>query len=82
MPTNYQPTDVDIEWAGNMLDMIADGGTLAYPATKMIYLVDKTNKKLILQNVEQLAVFSSFVIHEQTKVVFAEHGYKVEERRG
>lgn len=80
MHINYIPTDVDIQWAGNTVAVIKDGGVLAYPATKMVYKVDHTNKKLILQNVSQLDNYDSAVIHAQSKIVFAEVGYTVTEK--
>lgn len=74
----YQPTAEDIEWAGNMIYMIRDGGILSYPATKLVYKLDKTNKKMTLQNPDQLRATDSNTTHEQTKIVFGELGWTVE----
>jgi hypothetical protein len=80
MGTKYQPTEVDLNWAKNVLRCLTDGGIIAYPATQVIYKVDKVAKTLTLQNPEQLtASFASYVIHQQTIDVFAELGYRVAE---
>jgi len=76
----YKPTEVDLAWARNVLAIVKDGGALAYPSTKVIYNLDHKNKKLTLQNPEQLEEFPSFVIHQQTIEVFKVLGYSVGER--
>jgi hypothetical protein len=75
----YKPREVDLAWAKNVLAVLEDGGTLAYPATKMIYRVDHYNKQLILLNPEQLTDFDSFVIHQQSIAVFKALDYEVKE---
>lgn len=72
---SYTPTPTDLQWAKQTMSMIAEGGVLAYPATKVIYTVSHKNKTLTLQNPEQLFSFPSFVIHYQTIDVFKEIGY-------
>jgi hypothetical protein len=77
---SYKPTEVDLEWARNMLDLVKDGGLLIYPATMVQYRLDHKNKKMTLENPEQLDEFPSFVIHQQTIEVFKVLGYAVGER--
>jgi hypothetical protein len=79
---SYKPRPVDLAWAKNALSIIKDGGTLAYPETQMIYRVDHSNKQLVLQNPEQLMVFASFVIHQQSIAVFKALDYEVKETTG
>jgi hypothetical protein len=73
----YTPTAVDLQWARQMITLLAEGATLVYPATQMIYCVSHKNKTLILQNPNQLLIFPSFVIHYQTIDVFMQIGYTV-----
>ena len=74
MDTNYakyKPNSVDIQWAKNMLSVVKNGGKWVAPATNLVYVVDHTNKQLILENPGQLAAsFESFVLHMQTIQVF------------
>jgi hypothetical protein len=80
MNVPYQPRPIDVAWARGVIAMIADGGVLAYPATQMIYRFDHRNKRMILQNPEQLAAeYHSYEIHQQTIEVFKVLGYSVEE---
>ncbi|MBO0887462.1 hypothetical protein J2P12_00015 [Candidatus Bathyarchaeota archaeon] len=76
-PPYYQPTQTDIDWARSMMTMLSDGGTLAYPATRLIYRIDHKKKTLTLANPDQLFHFPSFVIHYQTIDVFHQIGYTV-----
>jgi len=65
-----------------MMDTVRDGNILSFPSAQLIYHVDHEHKTLILQNTDQiLAFFHSFVVHEQTKIVFAQIGYTVEVTR-
>lgn len=76
----YEPRPVDITWAQEMVARIKGGGILAYPATKCVYRVNHLTKTLTLTNPEiTVEEFDSFVIHEQTKVVFDRIGWKVNE---
>ncbi len=67
----YAPCQKDIEWAG----------VLTFPASQLTYHVDHEHKALTLQNLDQTVLsFDSFVVHEQTKIVFAQIGYTVKEK--
>ena len=73
----YKPNATDIEWANRMLDSTSDGGVLSFPSAQLIYEVDHDKKILTLQNPERLVShFDSFVTHQQTKIVFAQIGYR------
>ena len=74
----YQPNSIDLAWAQRMIALIKDGGILAYPSTRVIYKLDRSNRRLVLQNPEQLRERDSKEIHEQTKDVFSVLGWKVE----
>ena len=75
----YKPTQTDIDWAKRMVDGTRSG-VLAFPSAQLTYTVDHSNKTLTLQNTEQTVIaFHSFVVHEQTIVVFAQIGYTVKE---
>jgi len=64
-----------------MLDALRDGGVLTFPASQLTYHVDHEHKALTLQNLDQTVLsFDSFVVHEQTKIVFAQIGYTVKEK--
>lgn len=73
----YKPTEIDLTWAREVLEQLTDRGVLAYPATGLIYRLDKQAKTLVLVNPEILIFFSSFVTHEMTKEVFKAIGYEV-----
>jgi len=73
----YKPTQTDIDWAKRMVDGTWSG-VLAFPSAQLTYTVDHADKTLTLQNTEQTVIsFASFVVHEQTKIVFARIGYTV-----
>ena len=73
----YKPTQTDIDWAKRMVDGTRSG-VLAFPSAQLTYTVDHADKTLTLQNTEQTVIsFASFVVHEQTKIVFARIGYTV-----
>ena len=77
----YAPCQKDIEWANGMLDALRDGGVLTFPASQLTYHVDMSTRRLTLQNLDQTVLsFDSFVVHEQTKIVFAQIGYTVKEK--
>ena len=74
----YKPVPKDLDWAKQMLDALRDGGVLTFPASQLTYHVDHEHKALTLQNLDQTVLsFDSFVVHEQTKIVFARIGYSV-----
>ena len=77
----YKPVPKDLDWAKQMLDALRDGGVLTFPASQLTYHVDHDHKALTLQNLDQTVLsFDSFVVHEQTKIVFAQIGYTVKEK--
>jgi hypothetical protein len=49
---SYQPSQDDIEWTHNLVRIITDGGTWAWPSALLIYSFDKPNKTARLVNVE------------------------------
>ena len=76
-----KPVPKDLDWAKQMLDALRDGGVLTFPASQLTYHVDHEHKALTLQNLDQTVLsFDSFVVHEQTKIVFAQIGYTVKEK--
>ena len=76
----YKPVAKDLDWAKQMMDGLRDGGVLKFPSAQLIYHVDHEHKALTLQNLDQtVESFDSFVVHEQTKIVFAQIGYTVKE---
>ncbi len=79
----YEPTEVDITWAREMIDLINEGGTLAYPATELIYTLHHHEKLMVLQNPEIIVNrFDSFVIHLKTTAVFGSLGWRMAEMWG
>ena len=77
----YKPVPKDLDWAKQMLDALRDGGVLTFPASQLTYHVDHDHKALTLQNLDQTVLsFDSFVVHEQTKIVFAQIGYTVKDK--
>ena len=77
----YKPVPKDLDWAKQMLDALRDGGVLTFPASQLTYHVDYDHKALTLQNLDQTVLsFDSFVVHEQTKIVFAQIGYTVKDK--
>lgn len=79
----YTPNAVDLKWCRHIVNFIRDGGTLAFPSTRLIYTMDHQNKTITLTNPEELADPESKETHERTRIVFREGaGYKVEEVGG
>jgi len=77
----YKPVAKDLDWAKQMMDGLRDGGVLKFPSAQLIYHVDHEHKALTLQNLDQtVESFDSFVVHEQTKIVFAQIGYTVKDK--
>lgn len=77
---SYTPTEVDIQWARNVVQTLKQDGALAYPASGLIYRLDKANKRMVLQNPSLLAeCYASYVTHQMTIDVFACIGYQVTE---
>lgn len=73
----YKPRDVDINWARLVIDLVADGGVLAYPNTFLIFRVDKAKKQLLLMNPGVLSDPDSKEVFEKTIAVFREINYEV-----
>jgi len=71
----YQPTNIDIAWARDMLANVVDGGVMVFPAAGAIYEVSHTHKTLTLKNEELLSVNPE--IHLRTTAVFSKVGYEV-----
>lgn len=74
----YDPTEADITWAKRTMQLMNQGGVLAMPDSGLIYRVDHHQKKMMLQNPDQLLIFESYVTHVQTVLVFAQIGYEVD----
>lgn len=82
MMMSYRPTRVDIEWAREQLRRLKQGGTMAFPATRLVYHVDHINRKVVLINPDQARSPESRTVHERTIATFAAVGYDVIEQRG
>ena len=77
----YKPVAKDLDWAKQMMDGLRDGGVLTFPASQLTYHVDNEHNALTLQNLDQTVLsFDSFVVHEQTKIVFSQIGYTVKDK--
>jgi hypothetical protein len=48
--TAYKPTEEDIQWLQNNVNLLRDGGAIAYPSAGCIFRVDKGKKVLITVN--------------------------------
>ena len=74
----YCPTPEDIRGAMQMINMLAEGGTLTFPNSILIYSVSHKTHTLKLMNPEAtLLSFEAFVKHIQTIWVWEEIGYTV-----
>jgi hypothetical protein len=51
---DYIPSDSDIAWTRNLIRIIKDGGTWAWPDAMLIYTFDKPAKTVKLMNAEAL----------------------------
>lgn len=77
MLEDYTPGPDDLVWGIRMLTLINDGGVLAFPATKLLYLVSHTDKTLTLLDPEILEDEFSAIVHRRTINTFHELGYMV-----
>ena len=75
--TAYVPTEEDVRWFEDMFSSLVDGGLLAFPASMLIYRIDKEHKTLMLQNPEVLEVPYSTAIHCMTIETCKAIGYDV-----
>lgn len=75
-PQPYKPTMQDTEWALQFVRVMKDGGMWGFPATGLVYKIDKINKTLTLQNPELLINTQTRVLHERGRITFAEIGYR------
>lgn len=73
----FLPSVLDIAWATFMVSIVADGALVAFPGTRLIYRVNHTVKTFTMTNPEVLKDSESLEVHNRTKKVFAEIGYKV-----
>ena len=73
----YQPQLRDLMWAYSTLRHIVNGGTLAFPSTKLVYTVDHEHRVLTLLNTSQLSQAESHDVHERSKAVFDLLKYEV-----
>lgn len=74
---SYEPRPVDIQWARDMVYRLKDGGMMGYPATRLSYQVNKTDKVITLVNPDQLKDPESLDIHLKTIDTFKVIGYTV-----
>lgn len=75
--TDYEPNQFDIAWMKNMIAMICDGGTLAYPDAALVFAVNKKTKSLVLLNPEVLIFDDSLETYKRTKKVCATFHWNV-----
>jgi len=73
----YTPRDQDILWAKWVLSMLREDALLIYPATNLHYRISHKAKMLVLENLDQLLLPDSLVVHLRTVAVFGALGYKV-----
>ena len=73
---DYTPSQSDINWALNLINMVADGATWGVPGNLSIYTLDKTTKELRLVQGELDDWFYNNII------LFGKIGYKVIDARG
>jgi hypothetical protein len=67
---HWEPTDEDVQWTSNMINMLVDGGRWAVPASESIFIIHKQGKEYELQG---------DVTHEcnqKIMIVFSRLGYK------
>ncbi len=75
----YDPTDVDLVWMANVLEITNEGALMVFPNTGLIYKVSHLNKSLTLQNPSKLADPTCQQLHEMTAVVASFFMYSVKE---
>lgn len=75
--SDYEPDEMDIEWAKTVLNLIADGGILAYPSTQLIYRVDHLHQTVTLLNRQRLEDEDSAILHRRSIRVFERIGWTV-----
>lgn len=74
----YNPDLEDIAWARNIINIIAEGGTLVFPSVLLIYEVSHEKRTLVLQNTERLKESKiAWATHFAAISTFALHGYTV-----
>lgn len=73
----YTPKPEDMEWLRTMIGLLTDGGTLAFPDARLIFITDKTKQQLRLINPEVLIDAGSKETYDRTVVVGIEIGYTV-----
>lgn len=78
---NYIPRPEDIIWAMRIISLIRDGGTLAFPTTRLMYLVDHKARTLTLQNpwvlYDETDHFYNATVHRRAIATFLEIEYQV-----
>jgi len=70
--TTWEPTDQDIAWQANVLDLMADDGTWGVPDTLSSFTVNKTNKTFRLDGDPEIET------NQRILIVFERLGYTLE----
>lgn len=75
----YQPRPYDIEWLRKTLNLLSDGGLVAYPRSMLCYRVNHKLKTLTLTNPSILNEGSEWTVkdHQATIAVAARLNYTV-----
>lgn len=73
----YTPKAEDMDWLRVMISLLTDGGTLAFPDARLIFVVDKTKQQMRLMNPEILINDGSKETYDRTVSVGVEIGYTV-----
>lgn len=73
----WSPSENDMLWLAQTLDMLQDGGSLAFPDAMLVFSVNKKDRKLLLLNPEVLSMAPSRQTFERTKIVALLLAYEV-----
>ena len=75
----YQPTEIDLIWFAQTLEIMNEGGLLVFPSSGLIYKVSHDHKTLTLQNPAKLQETICRELHAMTETVAAFFGYVTKE---
>ena len=75
---SYHPTALDIAWAIALTDILRDGGVWVFPATFLIYRINKQTRRMTLLNPAMLDDPECLIMHERGRRVFSSIDYTIE----
>lgn len=74
----YEPSYMDQAWLFNVLSLLKDGGIWCVPVSEMVYKIDKTKKRLIVQ--KPASTLRGELVHGRTIKVARAIGWEIVEK--